>query len=196
MAENRTSLLRPVLRGEIMKLYKDWAKREFTLGQRLVAFIPEGLFFLILLPVVLILLANSIDRWLSIPLFMAGWWNLAAALPFFIGGFLLAFWSIQAQVTAGRGTPVPMMPTQKLVTQGPFAYCRNPMTLGTLIAYLGFGILIGSYSGLALVLILVGALLVYIKLVEEKELAARFGADYFEYMRRTPFIIPRLRRRN
>jgi protein-S-isoprenylcysteine O-methyltransferase Ste14 len=178
-----------------MKVYKDWAKREFTLQQRLVAFIPEGIFFLLLLPVVLILLSNKIDRWLSIPHFTAGVWNLAAAVPFFIGGLFLGLWAIQTQVEFGRGTPVPMMPTQKLVAQGPFAYCRNPMTLGTILAYLGIGILIGSFSGLVLVLIFGGALLLYIKFIEEKELAARFGPDYLEYKRSTPFLIPRLRRR-
>jgi protein-S-isoprenylcysteine O-methyltransferase Ste14 len=36
------------------------------------------------------------------------------------------------------------------------------------------------------------ALLAYIRLVEEKEMAARFGEAYPAYRRRVPFIIPRL----
>ena len=178
-----------------MKTYKDWAKREFTLRQRLAAFIPEGAFFLIVLPVSLILLSNAIDRWLLIPRFPGGGWNIAAAILCFIGGGFLGFWAIYTQVTAGRGTPVPMMPTQKLVAQGPYAYSRNPMTLGTMLAYWGIGFLIGSFSALALVLTAGGALLLYCKFIEEKELAARFGPDYLEYKRSTPFLIPRLTRR-
>ena len=36
-------------------------------------------------------------------------------------------------------------------------------------------------------------LLIYIKLIEEKEMELRFGADYIEYRRQTPFLIPRFR---
>jgi len=32
----------------------------------------------------------------------------------------------------------------------------------------------------------------YIKLVEEKELEARFGEEYREYKRKTPFLIPKI----
>jgi hypothetical protein len=35
-------------------------------------------------------------------------------------------------------------------------------------------------------------LLAYIKLFEERELEARFGPEYVEYKRTTPFLIPRL----
>jgi protein-S-isoprenylcysteine O-methyltransferase Ste14 len=31
----------------------------------------------------------------------------------------------------------------------------------------------------------------YLKLFEEKELEERFGSDYIEYKRKTPFLIPR-----
>ena len=33
-------------------------------------------------------------------------------------------------------------------------------------------------------------LLVYLKLIEEKELEMRFGQDYLEYKKNTPFILP------
>lgn len=106
-------------------------------------------------------------------------------------GFALAFWSIDAQLTRGRGTPLPLMPTQELVTDGPFHYSRNPMTLGTVLAYLGIGIASGTTAGTALVLTLAGGLLAYLKGLEEGELADRFGETYFAYKRQTPFLIPR-----
>ena len=80
--------------------------------------------------------------------------------------------------------------------KGPFTYCRNPMTLGTFAAYLGISVWIGSFSAIALVLILIVVLLLYVKLVEEKELEDRFGFEYLEYKRNTPFLLPRLRRRS
>jgi protein-S-isoprenylcysteine O-methyltransferase Ste14 len=83
------------------------------------------------------------------------------------------------------------MATQKLITQKPYSYCRNPMALGSILMYLGVAISIGSISGVVLVLIWTVLLLTYIKLLEEKEMELRFGDAYREYRRRTPFIIPR-----
>ena len=90
---------------------------------------------------------------------------------------------------------MPMMPTQGLLTTGPFRYCRNPMTLGTILAYLGLSIAAATSVGLILVLVLAALLLVYLKRVEEKELAERFGAEYLAYRREVPFIVPRMPRR-
>jgi protein-S-isoprenylcysteine O-methyltransferase Ste14 len=87
------------------------------------------------------------------------------------------------------------MPTQELLTGGPFRYCRNPMTLGTILAYLGMAVAARTVAGAALVLSLAATLLVYLKRLEEGELAERFGEAYVAYRRETPFIIPRPPRR-
>ncbi len=60
---------------------------------------------------------------------------------------------------------------------------------------LGVGILFRSNGAVILVIFGAAALITYIKTVEEKEMEARFGAEYTEYKRRTPFIIPGLRKR-
>jgi protein-S-isoprenylcysteine O-methyltransferase Ste14 len=86
------------------------------------------------------------------------------------------------------------MPTQELLTEGPFRYCRNPMTLGTILAYLGIGIAARTIAGTVLVFSLAASLVVYLKRLEEGELAERFGEAYLAYKRETPFIIPRLPR--
>ena len=110
-------------------------------------------------------------------------------------GFSLGFWSVNTQLTRGRGTPLPVMPTQELLTEGPFRYCRNPMTLGAILAYLGMAVAVRTIAGTALVLSLAASLLAYLKRLEEKELAERFGEAYLAYKRETPFIVPRLPRR-
>jgi protein-S-isoprenylcysteine O-methyltransferase Ste14 len=110
-------------------------------------------------------------------------------------GFSLAFRSIDAQQTRGRGTPLPVMPTRELLTEGPFRYCRNPMTLGAILAYLGMAVAARTIAGTGLVLSLAASLLVYLKRLEEGELAERFGEAYLAYKRETPFIIPQLPRR-
>jgi protein-S-isoprenylcysteine O-methyltransferase Ste14 len=66
------------------------------------------------------------------------------------------------------------------------------MTLGTMMVYLGVAIWLGSLSGLAIALIYPVGILIYIKLIEEKELEGRFGSEYAEYKKRTPFLIPQL----
>ena len=109
------------------------------------------------------------------------------------GGFLLGWWAVYVQFEIGRGTPVPLMATQQLIVQKPYSYCRNPMALGTIAAYWGIALLIGSISAAAVVLTLVAFLLVYIRFFEEKEMELRFGRAYLEYRKRTPFIIPRWR---
>ena len=83
-----------------------------------------------------------------------------------------------------------MLPTKKLLIVGPFKYCRNPMTLGTIIAYGGIAILIGSFTALLVVAIFAVILIGYLKIIEEKELEIRFGSEYIEYKKKTPFIIP------
>jgi protein-S-isoprenylcysteine O-methyltransferase Ste14 len=107
-------------------------------------------------------------------------------------GFSLGFWSIITQLTRGRGTPLPVMPTQELLTEGPFRYCRNPMTLGTILAYLGIAVAVGTTAGALLVSALAGSLVTYLKRLEEGELAERFGEAYLAYKREVPFLIPRL----
>ena len=68
------------------------------------------------------------------------------------------------------------------------------MALGTLMFYLGVAIALGSYSAVTMVLVLALLLLFYIREVEEKKMAERYGKAYQEYRESTLFIIPRLRK--
>jgi protein-S-isoprenylcysteine O-methyltransferase Ste14 len=119
--------------------------------------------------------------------------NPLIGLFLIITGWLFANWTVKVQFSLGRGTPIPLMATQKLVVKRPYTYCRNPMTLGTTAFYLGIAMWTGSLSAFILALIYPVGILIYIKLIEEKELEQRFGIEYLEYKRRTPFLIPRLR---
>ena len=85
--------------------------------------------------------------------------------------------------------------TQKLIIKPPYSYRRNPMALGTIVAYLGLSVIAGSPGAGLLWLLGAATLLIYIKVAEEREMVARFGEAYLAYRRRVPFIIPRLRTR-
>ena len=175
--------------------FKKWAEREYSAKQRMIALVPEGILFVIAIPFFLVMASSALDQWLQLPRFVYGLVNSIIGLLFMVPGWLFAIWSVQAQFALGRGTPVPMMATQKLIVQGPFAYCRNPMASGTILAYLGIGIWIGSLSAVGLVLLFAALLGAYIKVIEERELEARFGSEYLEYKQSTPFLVPRLRKR-
>ncbi len=66
------------------------------------------------------------------------------------------------------------------------------MIFGTFLAYLGVSVIAGSVSAAIAVLIFTALILLYIKKIEEKELAARFGQPYLDYKAGTPFIIPNI----
>ncbi len=171
--------------------YKKWSEREYSKPQRLMAVIFGGIFFWIIVPFFIVVGSDFIDPRLSLPRFFHRSANIIIALVFMVAGWLFANWTVKVQFSLGRGTPIPIMATQKLVVQRPYTYCRNPMTLGTIAFYLGVAIWTGSLSALILALIYPVGISIYIKLFEEKELEQRFGLEYLEYRRRTPFLIPR-----
>lgn len=146
--------------------------------------------------VTIILVALGIDHicgeWGRLEL---GWINPAIGISLSIIGCTLLSWAVGVQVVVGKGTPVPKVATQRLVTQAPYSWTRNPMTLGALLMYLGIGVWIESGPVILLTLLIFSGLLRYIKVHETAELAERFGDEYLEYHEKTPFIIPRIRRR-
>ena len=171
------------------------AKHEYTPGQRLAALAAAAPFFLIILPLLIYRLGGWLDRALGWPALIYPPANVVLGGLMVLAGLALAVWTIYVQFTLGRGTPIPVMATQKLIVRPPYSFCRNPMTLGTIVAYLGIGVILGS-PGAALVIILgAAAFLTYIRRAEEQEMIARFGDEYLAYRDRVPFIIPRLRRR-
>jgi len=152
-----------------------------------------GIVFWIIIPFFIVVGSAFMDSCLSLPRFFHRSVNPILALVLMVAGWLFANWTVKVQFSFGKGTPIPLMATLNLVVKRPYTYCRNPMTLGTTAFYLGIAIWTGSLSGLCLSLIYPVVILIYIKLIEEKELEQRFGLEYLEYKRRTPFLIPHFR---
>jgi protein-S-isoprenylcysteine O-methyltransferase Ste14 len=173
-----------------MNHYKKWQNNKSSKGKWLIMLVIGVLVFPTGIPAILVLLLPRVDRMMGIGSFYTGAVNIVIGVLAIVTGGFLALWTIFAQIKLASGTPFPMLPTQKLIIIGPFKYCRNPMTLGTIVVYAGAAIWVGSYTAVFAVVLLALALLAYLKLVEEKELEMRFGEDYLAYKRNTPFILP------
>src|SRR5512136_170970 len=96
------------------------------------AIIFGGIVFWIVIPLFIVVGCGFMDSWLSLPKVFHRWLNPVIALVLMVAGWLFANWTVKVQFSFGKGTPIPLMATQKLVIKRPYTYCRNPMTLGTI----------------------------------------------------------------
>lgn len=147
------------------------------------------LLFFLLLPYLMYLL-KGLDNRLGFGEFNLGLPGFVAGIVFVLVGMSFAWWTISSQLFTGMGTPVPLLPTQKLIVSGPYRFSRNPMVFGGFLFLYGICVILGSYCSLILVTFFKSAMLLYLKLVEEKELELRFGQDYLKYKNQTKFLIP------
>jgi len=79
-----------------------------------------------------------------------------------------------------------------LLTEGPYAVIRHPRYVEVLVGVLGYALVANYVGGYVLVALSVPALHLVVVL-EERELAARFGTAYEAYRARVPRYIPRRR---
>lgn len=137
---------------------------------------------------------RSYDRILGLPSLPGSGIRVAASVMLLSLGLVLVVGSHRFLLSRGRGAAAFFL-TERLVTGGLYGRTRNPMSLGFYAACMGVGLLAGSTTViLSVVLVLVPTHVMYLKLVEEPELARRFGSDYADYRERVPFLVPRPRR--
>ncbi|MBI2012474.1 isoprenylcysteine carboxylmethyltransferase family protein [Candidatus Curtissbacteria bacterium] len=180
---------------EFLNLFIKWQKKKYSQAQKLlfsITIVPT--FFFVVIPVFASWLSGKIDKALVLPSILASPLNFYIGVIFFIFGLFLFGWTVLVFYQVGRGTPSPIIPTQKLVIDGPYAYCRNPMYLGVVVWIYGLGVILNSISFIFAGFIIPSLYLIYVKLVEEKELEKRFGKKYLEYKKKVPFLIPTFRK--
>jgi protein-S-isoprenylcysteine O-methyltransferase Ste14 len=126
------------------------------------------------------------------------WSGWTLPIPVEIGLLLVIITGVAALSTVvnlalkGLGAPFAVAFTKRLAVDWLYAWTRNPMVLATLAFLLSLGIWFQSALFVLWVLILFApALLVFVKVYEERELEFRFGASYREYKSRTPMLFPR-----
>lgn len=114
--------------------------------------------------------------------------------PLFLVCSALGLWSSFAIVTIGKGTPLPLDQARVLVTSGPYNLVRNPMAMAGVGQGLAISLLYLSTP--VLLYCLLGALVwqFVVRPIEERDLLARFGADYQQYRQNVRCWLPRWNR--
>lgn len=155
----------------------------------------------VIAPIVTFVLGRWLDEIVGLHGFPPLPLNLIIGFPVFFGGLAIGIKSTRELYKIGYGLPWGKLngksQTTRLVTNGVYEYCRNPMTLGYSLLPCGMGIMFKSLGMTFFIpAMIIAVAIVYVKVWEEPELEKRFGEDYREYKRKTPFLIPRPRRRD
>lgn len=129
------------------------------------------------------ILTGALVEWVAPSSVIPSPWRWLAGGVLFVGGLALVVAGFRTQTLAGTD-PLPGHPSTRVVTHGVYAFTRNPMYLGMLMASLGLVALFDSLWALGL--LLVGLILIHphVILWEERYLARKFGEEYLSYRQR------------
>lgn len=108
-----------------------------------------------------------------------------------LAGVLLQGWSIVLLQIRGRGTPSPAAPPVRFVSEGPYAWVRNPINLGELLLLFGLAAWFASwvllvYSALAWL-----SFQIFIIAWEEPRHRRLYGSEFVRYCVRVSRWSPR-----
>ncbi len=119
----------------------------------------------------------------------------AAALGIALYGTGLAL-TLAAQLRMGASWRIGVDVTERtqLVTNGPFAFARNPIFTGMIAVALGLALLVPNAWALCAVIALFVGIELQVRLVEEPYLLGTHGAPYREWAQRTGRFLPGLGR--
>ncbi len=108
---------------------------------------------------------------------------MQGGLWLFVAAVLGRFWCLV--YISGRSDAV-------VVNDGPYALCRHPLYFFTILAVIGFGMMVGSILMTAIVTLIVARGYTAKAEREERFLISEFGETYRYYRQNTPRFLPRL----
>jgi len=100
-----------------------------------------------------------------------------------VAAVFFAIWGERTMKAAGTNVR-PNLPALAIVSNGPFAFTRNPLYLAVLTLFAGIGIALASPAFLAVLVPMFLVLLVGVVRREERYLEAKFGDVYRGYKAR------------
>jgi protein-S-isoprenylcysteine O-methyltransferase Ste14 len=110
-------------------------------------------------------------------------------LPLLAWGYLQYRLVGRYRLRLGGGGPGMDTPPERLVTSGPFSYCRNPMYLGHIIFLAGLTLTLQSVPA-AIITVATMVWFQFRVMRDEERLRERFGEPYVDYTRRVKRWIP------
>lgn len=144
--------------------------------------------------------------WITIALacFAGGWLGSAGVTPFPAGWQPAAFWTGLGLLALGLvirwvaiftlrrffTVEVTIREDHRVVSHGLYRFVRHPSYTGSLLSFLGFGVALGSFASVAVVMIPVGLAFLHRIRIEEAALSAALGEAYRDYARRTKRLLP------
>jgi len=120
-------------------------------------------------------------------------WQMLLAAALILLGLVPLFESIARFIRVGRGTLVPVAPTETLVVSGLYRYVRNPMYVGVLTVLAGELLLFKSRDLATYAAVVWLGIHLFICFYEEPTLTRRYGEQYLAYKRRVPRWMPRFK---
>lgn len=162
------------------------SKMEHSVPVRILAMLFGLALFIFAIPAFILWLGTIFNLGPMLPVSLAHTISLVCfiiGLPWMLSA---VFW----QLFAGKGTPVPLIPTKYFLQNGPYKYVRNPMIMGFFLYILGWAFLANSWLALVAAALVQALLFMEIKFIEEPELTKRFGIAYLEYKKEIPFMFP------
>ncbi len=107
----------------------------------------------------------------------------------FVAGLGLRWMSI---IHLGRlfTVDVAIAKDHRLVDSGPYRFVRHPSYSGALLAFAGFGICLGNWISLLVLIVPIGWAFLRRIQIEESALIRALGDDYAAYARRTRRLVP------
>jgi len=144
--------------------------------------ILSSLLFTVLVPGnVVVVFPWLLTRWQMQEPFFGVWatrW-LGAAIVVVASPVLLE--AIARFAWQGRGTPAPILPTERLVVTGTYRFVRNPMYVAVLAALFGQVFFFGSLKLLIYAVAVGIAFDTFVRFYEEPTLRRRYNGPYEEY---------------
>lgn len=119
-------------------------------------------------------------------------WSLILGFIIAVTGELIRFWGVSWAGSETRTTG--SVGGTFLIVSGPFAYVRNPLYVGNMMMYFGFGIMSFAIFPYLQIVALAFFVVQYHFIVKEEEGYLRnvYGKSYEEYEKNVPRFFPKL----
>lgn len=134
----------------------------------------------------------SLSRgWRMQPPFLGLEWMRWLGALLIAGGAVLLLECFARFAFLGRGTPAPILPTERLVVTGMYRHVRNPMYVAVTSLILGQALLLGSQSLLYYAGVVWCGFHLFVLAYEEPTLRDSYPAEYERFCANVPRWIPR-----